>query len=310
MKGSKVGVIGTGFVGASYAFSLTLSGIVDELVLIDRDIEVAEGHAMDLNHCLSHLNPMRIYAGKYEDLVDADLIVLAAGVNQKEGETRLDLIDRNVSIFKSIVDQLPMDAFTGILLVATNPVDILSHITQKYSGLKKNRVIGSGTILDTARLRYLLGDRLDIDSRNIHGYIIGEHGDSELPVWSHTSVGSKPIEDLVQQGVINYEELNTIFDGVKNSAYEIINRKGSTYYGIAAGLMRITRAILRDERTIITVSALIEGEYGHEDVYIGVPAIVDRDGIREVVELSLAKGEQNAFSKSVNILKDILKAAQ
>ncbi|WP_163103398.1 L-lactate dehydrogenase [Peribacillus alkalitolerans] len=304
-KVNRVVLIGTGFVGSSYAFAMLNQGVSEELVLLDVNKSKSEGDAMDLNHGLPFApSSTKIWFGDYYDCQDADLVVLTAGANQKPGETRLDLVGKNLAIFKHIVAQVMDSGFDGIFLIATNPVDILTYATWKYSGLPKEQVIGSGTILDTARLRYNLGEYFQVDSRNVHAYIIGEHGDTELPVWSHANIGTKPIsEAIVTKEGSKQEDLDRLFIDVRDAAYKIIERKGATFYGIAMGLVRITRAILHDENSILTVSALLEGEYGHQDVYIGVPCIVNRTGIKEVIELNLNEGEKEKFSYSVDVLK-------
>ncbi|MGM0841313.1 MAG: L-lactate dehydrogenase [Bacillota bacterium] len=307
---NKVALIGTGFVGSSYAFALLNQGIAHELVMIDLNKEKADGDARDLNHGLAFASPMKISAGDYSDCKDADLVVITAGANQQPGETRLDLVEKNVKIFKNIVDSVMNSGFNGIFLVATNPVDILTYATWKFSGLPKERVIGSGTILDTARLRYLVGEHFDIDTRNIHAYIMGEHGDTEFPVWSHTTVGASHLSELIDlhQGDVQ-KQLDDIFVNVRDAAYHIIERKGATYYGIAMGLARITKAIFNNENSILTVSALLEGEYDQEDIYIGVPAIINGEGIRKVVELPLNDKERTQFAHSAETLKNVMKKA-
>lgn len=304
---SRVALIGTGFVGSSYAFALLNQGVTEELVLIDLNKEKSEGDAMDLNHGIAFApTPTKVWYGDYKDCDKADLVVICAGANQKPGETRLDLVEKNTKIFKSIVDQVMANGFDGIFLVATNPVDILTYATWKFSGLPQERVIGSGTILDTARFRFLLGDYFQIDARNVHAYIIGEHGDTELPVWSQADIGGKKILDLVAEREEYHEDdLEKIFVNVRDAAYHIIERKGATYYGIAMGLVRLTKAILSNENSILTVSAYLEGEYGSNDIYIGVPAIVNRNGIRQIVEIELNDKEKAQFKHSVKVLSDI-----
>ncbi|MDZ5470998.1 L-lactate dehydrogenase (plasmid) [Bacillus sp. 31A1R] len=302
---NRVALIGTGFVGSSYAFALLNQGVVEELVLIDLNKEKAEGDAMDLNHGLPFSpSPTKIWFGDYSDCKDADLVVITAGANQKPGETRLDLVEKNTRIFKGIVGEVMASGFDGIFIVATNPVDILTYAVWKFSGLPKERVIGSGTILDTARFRFLLGDYFNVDTRNVHAYIIGEHGDTELPVWSHADIAGRPISDWVQKEA-NYkqEDLDDLFLNVRDAAYHIIQRKGATYYGIAMGLIRLTKAILQNENSVLTVSTYLDGEYGQKDVFIGVPAVVNRSGIREIVELSLSEEEKQKFNHSVEVLK-------
>ncbi|MBQ6447437.1 MAG: L-lactate dehydrogenase [Bacillus sp. (in: Bacteria)] len=308
-KVSRVALIGTGFVGSSYAFALMNQGIVDELLLIDLNKDKAYGDVMDLNHGKVFApNPIKIKYGEYKDCTDMDLVVICAGANQKPGETRLDLVEKNLKIFKSIVDQVMESGFHGIFLVATNPVDILTYATWRYSGLPKNQVIGSGTILDTARFRFLLGDYFKVAPTNVHAYIIGEHGDSELPAYSSADVAGIPVYKLMQRAAhYKMEDLDEIFVNVRDAAYKIIEGKGATYYGIAMGLVRITKAILSNENSVLTVSTYLDGQYGEKDVYIGVPAVINREGIREIVELELAEDEQQKFHKSASVLKDILK---
>ncbi|KGP91962.1 lactate dehydrogenase [Pontibacillus chungwhensis BH030062] len=306
---NRIALIGTGFVGSSYAFALLNQGVGDELVLIDVNKEKSEGDAMDLNHGLAFApSYTKIWYGDYSDCAAADLVVITAGANQKPGETRLDLVEKNSAIFKSIVDQVMGSGFDGIFLVATNPVDILTYMTWKFSGLPKHRVIGSGTILDTARLRYSLGEYFNVDSRNVHAYIMGEHGDSELPAWSHANIGGRSIYDRIKDNPEKYSErdLGPLFEGVRDAAYHIIQRKGATYYGIAMGLVRLTKAILHNENSILTVSAYLSGEYDEKDVYIGVPAIVNRSGVREILEIELDELEEAQFANSAKVLRETL----
>jgi L-lactate dehydrogenase len=308
VKVNRVALIGTGFVGSSYAFALLNQGITEELVLIDLNEAKAEGDAMDLNHGLP-FSPSRtkIWYGSYADCSQADIVVITAGASQKPGETRLDLVEKNTKIFKGIVEQIMASGFDGIFLVATNPVDILTYAVWKFSGLPKERVIGSGTILDTARFRFLLGEYFDVDTRNVHAYIIGEHGDTELPVWSHADIaGTKISEWSKNKQDYKPEDLDNIFVNVRDAAYHIIERKGATYYGIAMGLVRLTKAILQDENSVLTVSCYLDGEYGQKDIYIGVPAVVNHSGIRQVVELDLNDEEKQKFTNSVNVLKQTM----
>ncbi|WP_019415295.1 L-lactate dehydrogenase [Paenisporosarcina sp. TG20] len=307
-KVSCIAVIGTGNVGSSYAFALMNQGIVDELIMIDVNKEKALGEVMDLNHGKVFTpDSTNIRMGEYTDCADVDLVVICAGANQKPGETRLDLVGKNLNVFKTIVENVMASGFDGIFLVATNPVDILTYATWHYSGLPKGRVIGSGTILDTARFRYLLGDYFKIAPKNVHAYIIGEHGDSELPVYSSADVGGISILKMIErQEQYKKEDLDEIFINVRDAAYKIIEGKGATYYGIAMGLARITKAILNNENSVLTVSAHMDGQYGQNNVYMGVPAIINRSGIREVVELELNEEEQQKFKHSANVLKTIL----
>ncbi len=307
-KVNRVVLVGTGFVGSSYAFALLNQGITEELVLVDVNKEKAEGEAIDMNHGLPFApSKTKVWSGTYADCEHADIVVLTAGANQKPGETRLDLVAKNTAIMKSIVSEIMANGFNGIFLVAANPVDILTYAAWKFSGLPKERVIGSGTILDTARFRYELGEYFDIDTRNVHAYIIGEHGDTELPVYSHVNLGAKPLAKALEtKPDYKKEDLDEIFVNVRDAAYKIIERKQATYYGIAMGLARITKAILQDENSILTVSALLEGQYGHDDIYIGVPCVVNRSGVREIVELELSAEEQEKFNHSVKVLKETM----
>lgn len=305
---NRVVLVGTGAVGSSYAFALLNQGVTEELVLVDLNKEKSEGDAMDLNHGITFApSPTKIWFGDYSDCKDADLVVICAGANQKPGETRLDLVEKNTRIFKGIVEEIVASGFAGIFLVATNPVDILTYAVWKFSGFPKERVIGSGTILDTARFRFLLGEYFDIDTRNVHAYIIGEHGDTELPVWSRADVAGITVSEWLEQNEqYKQADLDQLFLNVRDAAYQIIERKGATYYGIAMGLVRLTKAILQNENAVLTVSAYLNGEYGHEDVYIGVPAIVNRKGIREVIELKLDDDEKAKFNHSVVVLKSTM----
>ncbi|WP_050615772.1 L-lactate dehydrogenase [Bacillus testis] len=304
-KVNRVVLVGTGFVGSSYAFAMLNQGITEELVLVDINKDKAAGDAMDMNHGLPFApSKTKVWNGTYADCNHADIVVLTAGANQKPGETRLDLVAKNTAIFKGIVKEIMDSGFDGIFVVAANPVDILSYATWKFSGLPKERVIGSGTILDTARFRYELGEYFNIDTRNVHAYIIGEHGDTELPVYSHVNLGAKPLAKALEiKEDYKPGDLDEMFVNVRDAAYKIIDAKGATFYGIAMGLVRITKAILQDENSILTVSTLLEGEYGHDDIYIGVPCVVNRDGIREIVELELNEEEKEKFAHSVNVLK-------
>ncbi|MGG4491485.1 L-lactate dehydrogenase [Metabacillus idriensis] len=307
-KINRVVLVGTGFVGSSYAFALMNQGIADELILIDANAEKALGDVMDLNHGKVFApNPTAIRLGEYGDCKHADIVVICAGANQKKGETRLDLVAKNLAIFKEITESVMKSGFQGIFLVATNPVDILAYATWKFSGLPKERVIGSGTILDTSRFRYLLGDYFKIAPNNVHAYIIGEHGDSELPVYSSADIGGIPVMKMIERSeAYKKEDLDEIFKNVRDAAYQIINRKGATYYGIAMGLVRMTKAILHNENCVLTVSGHLDGQYGEKDVYIGVPAVINREGIRDIIELDLNAEEQDKFRKSAAILKEIL----
>jgi len=306
---SKVVIIGTGMVGMSYAYSLLNQGTVKELVLIDIDKERATGEAMDLNHGLSFApRKMKIFAGQYSDCKDADIVVITAGVSQKEGETRIDLLNRNATIIKSVVDQVMKSQFDGIILLASNPVDILTYVAWKASGLPASKVIGSGTSLDTARLRFEIAQKINISIKNIHAYIMGEHGDSEFVCWSKAYVGAKPIVDVIEtMEEIDFKDLEEIHTSVKNAAYEIIKRKKATYYGIGMTLVSITSAIINDENSIIPISVYNGGAYDIvKDLYIGLPAVLNAEGVHHVVKLKLNDIEQEQLEHSANLLKGIL----
>jgi len=306
MVKNKVVIVGTGFVGMSYAYALVNQGAVEELVLIDIDKDKAEGEAMDLNHGLAFApRKMNIYAGDYNDCNDAGLVVITAGVSQKNGETRIDLLKRNAGIMKVVVKNIMSSGFDGILLVASNPVDILAYVAWKESGLPKSRVIGSGTSLDTARLRYEISSYVNIDPRNVHAYILGEHGDSEFVVWSNANIGAKPIFDVINSmEEINFDNLEHIYENVRDAAYEIIKRKKATYYGIGMALVRITRAIFNNENRIMPISVLNDGVFPVEkDVYIGLPAVLNRDGVHHIVHFALSPREKDQLKNSADILR-------
>jgi L-lactate dehydrogenase len=297
---SKVVIIGCGNVGMSYAYALlNQRTLVTELALIDLDEKRIEGEVMDLNHCLAFApSKINIKVGNYLDCKDADMVIIAAGANQNPGETRMDLIDKNSKIFKSIVTNVMDNGFNGIFLVATNPLDVMTYLTWKYSNLPANRVIGSGTSLDTSRLRYLIGNKLKVNPKNIHAYVIGEHGDSEFVPWSNVNVGLQNISKF-----LNNDDCNLICNNVKNAAYEIINRKGATYYGIGMCLVRITNAILGDENTIITVSTYDEDN----DIFIGLPTILNKNGASEKVYVELNEEENRKLQNCIDIIKEAIK---
>lgn len=302
----KVVIIGTGMVGMSYAYAMLNQNACDELVLIDVNKERAVGEAMDLNHGLAFSNShMKIYAGEYRDCENADIVAICAGVAQKPGESRLDLLQRNAAVFKSIVDPVTESGFNGIFLVATNPVDIMTRITCQLSGFNPRRVLGSGTALDTARLRYLLGQYFQVDPRNMHAYVIGEHGDSEFVPWSQATFATIPVVDLCEKNkTCDYAALQNIEAEVRSAAQKIIQAKNATYYGIGMALVRITKAILGNENSVLTVSAMLRGEYGQSELFIGTPCIVNRNGIHRVIELDLTEPEQEKFESSCKTLKE------
>ena len=302
----KVVLIGTGMVGMSFAYALVnQGGICNELVLIDVNKERAMGEAMDLNHGLAFAKSnMKIYAGDYHDCNDADIIVIAAGVAQKEGETRLDLLQRNTEVFRSIITPVVKSGFDGIFLVATNPVDIMTRVTYELSRFGASRVIGTGTSLDTARLRYLLGDYFTVDPKNIHAYVIGEHGDSEFVPLSQVMLATKQVSEILDDSRNSYsaDDMKKIEEQVRTAAYKIIEAKRATYYGIGMAITRIVKAILGDENSVLTVSAKLCGEYDSRNVFIGVPSIIGRNGVKEVLELSLTEDEMEKFRSSAAIL--------
>lgn len=304
----KVGLIGTGMVGASFAYALMQRGLANELVLVDLDMARAEGEAMDLNHGLPFVRPMRMYAGSYEQLAGAEVVVITAGANQRPGETRLDLLQRNAAVFREIVPGVVAAAPDSIIVIATNPVDILTTISDQIAGLAPGRVIGSGTILDTARFRYLLGDYYRVDPRSVHAYIVGEHGDSELALWSLANIAGVRLHDFVGANGRGYDEavLMGIFEQTRNAAYEIIKRKKATYYAIGLGLLAIVEAVLRDQNTVLTVCSPLQGQYGVEGIAISLPTIVGRNGIEEVLNLPISDDEAAAFQRSAQTLKERL----
>jgi L-lactate dehydrogenase len=309
MTKNKVAIVGTGFVGMSYAYSLLNQGTIEELILIDVNKDKAEGEAMDLNHGLAFApRKMTIKAGDYSECKDAGLVVITAGVSQKPGETRIDLLNRNAKIIQSVTRNIMDSGFDGIILVASNPVDILTYVAWKESGLPSSKVLGSGTSLDTARLRYEISKYIHIDSRNIHAYILGEHGDSEFVCWSKAYVGTKPMLDVIESmKEINFEDLDHIYIKVRDAAQEIIKRKNATYYGIGMTLVRITSAIFDNENSIIPVSVYNDGVYDiDKDMYIGLPAVLNRDGVHHVVNLKLSPEELEKLKKSASILKNSL----
>lgn len=304
----KAAMIGCGFVGSASAFALMQSGLFSELVLIDADKDRAEGEALDISHGVPFARPMKIYAGDYDDIVDASVIVITAGANQKPDETRLDLVHKNVDIFKQIIPEIAKRNCKGILLIVSNPVDILTYVAVKLSGFEENRVIGSGTVLDTARLKYELGEHLEVDSRTIHAFIIGEHGDSEIAAWSSANVSGIPINTFCEmRGHFHHQKaMQDIADTVKNSAYEIIAKKRATYYGIGMSVRRICEAIVRDEKSILPISSMMYGEYGIEDVSLSMPAIVGKNGMEAKVPIVLNELERARLEQSADTLKAII----
>ena len=307
MKKGKVVLVGTGFVGMSMAYAMLNRGGVNELILIDIDKDKTIGEEMDLSHGLPFApQKMVIKAGDYDECKDAEVVVITAGIAQKPGQTRLELTETNTKIMKSITKSIMASGFNGVIVVASNPVDIMTYVVAKVSGLPKNKVIGSGTVLDTARLRYIMAEYLNVSSKNIHAYVMGEHGDSSFVPWNHAYVGCKKISDVMKDNNHPMDDLEKIHKDVVNAAYEIINKKKATYYGIGVALSRLVKAILEDEHGILTVSAYLkDGEYGQDEIYIGVPAIICSEGIREVVNLDLTDEEQAKLDESCKIIKEM-----
>lgn len=304
--GNKVVLIGAGDVGIAYAFALVNQGVCDHLAIIDIDEKKLEGNVMDLNHGVVWApSRTKVTKGTYADCEDAAMVIICAGAAQKPGETRLQLVDKNMKIMKSIVDNVMVNGFDGIFLVASNPVDILSYAVWKYSGLPHERVIGSGTVLDSARFRYMLGELYEVAPTSIHSYIIGEHGDTELPVLSSATIAGVSMRKLLEKDPQLEGRLERIFEETRDAAYTIIDAKGSTSYGIGMGLARITRAVLQNQDVALPVSALLQGEYGQKDIYLGTPAIVNRKGIRRVVELELTDHELERMTHSADTLRAI-----
>ena len=304
----KVAIIGCGFVGSASAFALLESGMFSEIVLIDANQEKAEGEALDISHGAPFARPTKIYAGDYKDIADAAIVVVTAGAGQKPGETRLDLVKKNVGIFKSVIPSITEYNKDGILLIVANPVDILTYAAAKISGFPENRVFGSGTVLDTARLKYLLGEHLEVDSRAVHAFIIGEHGDSEIAAWSSANVSGIPVNDFCEmRGHFEHvKAMERIAEEVKNSAYEIIEKKGATYYGIAMSVKRICEAIVRDEKSILPISSIQHNNYGISDVALSMPAIVGREGVECTVPYELSKKEVEALQDSAKTLREVI----
>ena len=306
MKKGKVVLVGTGFVGMSMAYSMLNRGGINELVLIDVAKEKAVGEAMDLSDgvpCASAR--MVIRAGDYDECKDANIVVITAGVAQKPGETRLDLAKTNAKIIKEVTENVVKSGFKGIFLIASNPVDVMTYVVGKVSGFPTNKVIGSGTVLDTARLRFLVAEHLNVSSKNVHAYIMGEHGDSSFVPWSKSYIGCKPLKDIIEERKEPEDVLENIYKQVQQEAYEIINKKKATYYGIGMGLTKIIKAILNDEHEILTVSTYLNGEYGQNDIFIGVPAIVNASGIQEILNLKLSEEEKEKFNYSCNVLNEM-----
>ena len=308
----KVVIIGCGFVGAASAFSLMQSGLFSEMVLIDSDRAKAEGEALDISHGIPFAKPIKIYAGDYDDIKDASIVIITAGANQKPNETRLDLVKKNICIFKSIIPEITKRNYKGILLIVANPVDILTTVAQKLSNLPENKVFGSGTVLDTARLKYELGNHLNVDLRSVHAFIIGEHGDSEIPAWSSANVSGIPLNKFCEmRGYFDHKEgMKRIAESVKNSAYDIISKKHATYFGVAMAVKRICEAVVRDEKSILSVSSKMNGEFGIDGIALSMPAIVGKDGVECLVPIQLNEDEIKKLKYSSETLKKVLEQNQ
>jgi len=305
---NRVAIIGMGHVGSTFAYALLLSGLAEEIVLINRTREIAEGEAMDLNHAVPFAHATEIWAGDYEDCAGADITVITAGAAQSPGETRLDLMKKNTAIFKKIVPRVMQHNADSLLLITTNPVDILTYAAWKISGLTPRRVIGSGTVLDTSRFKYMIGHHYGVDPQSVQAYIIGEHGDSEVPVWSLADVAGMPLNSFCRmQGCVHDQSaMEEIFQSTRDAAYRIIERKGATYYAIATGLVHLVKAILRDQNTVFSVSSLIEDYYDINDVCLSLPSVVNRQGIAHTLRLELSASEIEALQHSASVLKDHL----
>ncbi|NSW90460.1 MAG: L-lactate dehydrogenase [Firmicutes bacterium] len=307
---TKVTIIGAGFVGSTTAYTLMTSGLISEIAIIDINVKKAEGEVMDLNHGMSFVSPVRIHVGTYEDCKDSDIVIITAGANQKPGETRIDLVRKNTQVFKDIISHIVKYCNNNsILLVVTNPVDILTYVTCKISGFPESKVIGSGTVLDTARFRYLLANHVGIDARNIHGYIIGEHGDTEVAVWSSANIAGIPVDEYCEKCHKCEDKIrrHEIFEEVKNAAYKIIEKKSATYYAVALSVRRIVEAVVRNENSILTVSSLLKGQYGLSDVCLSLPTIVNSKGIETILDIPLDSQEIDLLNKSANSLKAVIR---
>ncbi len=310
LNNRKAAIIGCGFVGSATAFCLMQSGLFSELVLLDVDKEKAEAEALDISHGIPFAGHMKIYAGTYDDMTDAAIIIVTAGAGQKPNETRLDLVHKNVDIFKGIIPEISRRNYQGILLIVSNPVDILTYVAVKLSKMPENRVIGSGTVLDTARLKYELGEHLSVDSRSVHAFIIGEHGDSEIAAWSSANISGVALNRFCEmRGHFHHDEsMDEIAETVKNSAYEIIAKKRATYYGIAMSVKRICEAIVKNEKSVLPVSGMVHDVYGIDEIALSLPVVIGAEGIETHVPISLDADEQEQLKKSADMLKEIAKS--
>ncbi len=307
MKDSKIILIGDGAVGSSFAYASTILGVGRELGIIDINEKKVEGEVMDLSDAISFASPKHIYKADYSDCKDAEVVVITAGLAQKPGETRLDLVEKNLSIFKDMIENVVESGFDGIFVVATNPVDVLSYATWKYSGFPASKIIGTGTTLDSSRFKKEIAGLIGIDPRSVDAYIMGEHGDTEFPVWSHTNIGGLPIYEWVKnQSEIDEVALLATFEKSKNAAYEIIEKKGATFYGIGMAITRIVKSIINDENSVYSTSSYLDGEYGIKDLYIGVPTVIGKDGAKWVIEVPLTDTERERMDESARLLKEIV----
>ena len=308
LSNRKVGIVGCGFVGSASAFSIMRSGLFSQMILIDYDHKRAEGEALDIGHGIPLSHPMEIKAGDYSDLTDADIVVVTAGVGQKPGETRLDLVQRNVAVFKSIIPQINESGFSGIMLIVSNPVDILTDIAMRLSNLPENRVLGSGTVLDSARLKYALGRLIEVDPRHVHARMLGEHGDSEFPNWGTANVAGIPVDKCLRMRGVErpLEKMDQIADEVRHSAYEIISKKGMTNYGIATCVTRILECIVRDEKSIMTVSVRVEGLGEADGAVLSMPAVIGSGGFEIKVPLRLNYEELRQLKQSADTMREIM----
>ena len=308
-KGNKISIIGAGFVGSTTAFALMTSGLASEIVIVDINKEKAEGEAMDLSHGAPFVRPIDITSGEYSDTKDSDIIIITAGIGPKPGDTRLTCISKNLQVFQSIIPEVVKFSPNSILVIVSNPVDILTYIAYKLSGFPSNRVIGSGTVLDTSRLKYILSQRFEVDARNIHTYIMGEHGDSEIATWSLTSIAGMNVDeycDICSEKCDEEMKFN-IHNDVKRAGYNVLEKKGATYYAVALAIKRIVEAILSNENSILTVSSLLKGEYGIQEVYMGVPTILGREGVKKILQVKLNEDENNQLVESSKVLKSVIK---
>lgn len=308
MKNVKISIIGAGFVGSTSAYAIMIAGLASEIVIVDLNKDKAEAEAMDLSHGAAFVKPVNVYAGDIEDTKDSDIVIITAGIGQKPNETRLQIIQKNHEVYKSLIPSIVKESPNSILLVVSNPVDALTYLTYKLSGFPSSRVIGSGTVLDTSRLRHNLSRKMNIDARNVHSYVIGEHGDSEIVTWSITNIGGSSIVDYGKELDIQVssEFMHQVQEDVRTAAYEIINRKGYTNYAVGLAVKRIVEAIIRDEHSILTVSCLVDGKYGIDDVYMALPCVINQHGIERILSNPLSDNEVSTLQDSANILKDVI----